>query len=120
MVTMKDLELELKKRGWEQYLDFTVAELRKGVSYKAVFKAIAEKDAEDFENSLEKPEKLYLPKSYMQGEFEVILGGKEKIEGFLEVNGKTNLTPKCHAGQSPYRSGRILGCKDNQGKFLNE
>ncbi len=113
MVTVKDLELEFKKRGWEHYLDFAVEKIKKGETFKDVFKIIADKDAEDFVKNLENPEKLYLPKSYMQGEAEVILSGKEKKEGFMEIKDKANIIPKGHTGQSPYKRGNILACKNN-------
>jgi len=111
--THKDLEIEFKKRGWEQYLDFAVSELEKDRDMKDVLKNIAEMDAEDFIKNLQKPQKLYLPESYKQGESEVILGGKEKMEGYLEVKGKTKIIPKCHPKQSPYRRGNLLACTDD-------
>lgn len=109
-ITRKDLEIELKKRGGEQYLDLTVSELKKGKNIKELLKYIAEMDAEDFIRNLQKPQKLYLPESYKQGEVEIILGGKEKKEGYLEVKGKAKIIPKCHQNQSPYQKGSILAC----------
>lgn len=112
-ITRKCLEIELKKRGWEQYLDLTVSELKKGKNIKEVLKYIAEMDAEDFIRNLQKSQKLYLPESYRQGESEIILGGKDKMEGYLEVKGKAKIIPKCHPKQSPYRRGNILACTDD-------
>ncbi|TKJ24591.1 MAG: hypothetical protein CEE42_10190 [Promethearchaeota archaeon Loki_b31] len=112
-VSLKGLELELKKRGWEQHRDFAVSELKKGRNIKEVLKNIAEMDAEDFIKNLQNPQKLYLPESYKQGESEIILGVKEKIEGYLDVKGKAKIIPKCHRNQNPYRRGNILACTDD-------
>ncbi|MFX1504265.1 MAG: hypothetical protein ACFFDH_25115 [Promethearchaeota archaeon] len=112
-ITRKNLEIELKKRGWEQYFDFAVDELKKGTTLKAVFKAIADKDLDVFIENLEHPKKLYLPESYKQGEAKIILGGKEKKEGYLEVKGKMEIVPKCHQNQIPYRKGNIIACTDD-------
>ena len=112
-ITRNYLEIELKKRGWEQYLDFAVSELEKGKDVKEVLKSIAEMDAEDFIKNLQKPQKLYLPESYKQGESEIKLGGKEKMEGYLEVKGKAKIIPKCRPKQSPYQRGNLLACTDD-------
>jgi hypothetical protein len=112
-ITRKDLEIGLKKRGWEQYRDFAVSELKKGRNIREVLKHIAGMDAEDFIKNLQNPKKLYLPESYKQGELEIALGGKEKMEGYLEVKGKVKITPKCHEDQSPYQRGNILACTDD-------
>lgn len=109
-INQKSLLIELKKRGWEQHLNFAVEELRNGTTLRDVFKAIAVKDAEVFIENLKNPEKIYLPKSFMQGETEIKLNGKEKIEGHIEIKGDTKIIPKCHTGQNPYRKGNILGC----------
>jgi len=116
MITKNDLELELKKRGWEQYLDFAISELNRGVPIKDVFRAITEKDLIEFEKNLNNPEKMYLPKSYLVGETEIILGGKEKIEGHMEVRGNAKIIPNCNANQSPYRRKNIIWCGDDPQK----
>jgi len=110
----KDLEIELKKRGQEQYLDFVVLELNLGRDIRDVLKAIAEMDAVDFIRSLQNPQTLYLPERYKLGESEIIISGKEKIEGYLEVNGEAEIIPKCHQNQNPYKRGRILACTDEK------
>ena len=112
-INFKILEIELKKRGWEQHLDFAVSELKKRRHIKEVLKHIAEMDVEDFIKNLQTPQKLYLPESYKQGESEILLSGKEKMGGYLEVKGKVKIIPKCHPKQSPYRKGNILACTDD-------
>ena len=112
-ITRKSLENELKKRGWEQHLDFAFSELENGRNIKDILKKIVEMDAEDFIRNLQNPQKLYLPESYKQNELEITLGGKEKMEGYLEVKGKVKITPKCHENQSPYQRGNILACTDD-------
>lgn len=112
-INHKDLEIELKKRGWEQYLDFAVSELEKSKNIREILKNIAEMDTEEFIKNLQEPQKLYLPESYRQGESEIILETKDKMEGYLEVNGKAKIIPKCHPKQNPYRRGNILACTDD-------
>lgn len=112
-INRKNLEIELKKRSWEQHLDFAVSELENGRNIKNLLRIIAELDAEDFIKNLQTSQKLYLPKSYRQGESEIILGGKEKMEGYLEVKGNVKITPKCHEDQSPYQRGNRLACTDD-------
>lgn len=109
-INQKSLLIELKKRGWEQYLTFAVEEIKNGITIRDLFKAIADKDADDFIENLTNPKKIYLPKSFIQGETEIRLNGKEKIEGYIEVKGDIKITPKCHTGQRPYRKNNILGC----------
>lgn len=111
-----DLEIELKNRGWEHYLDFAVSELEKGRSIRDVLKHIAEMDIEEFINNLQNPLKLYLPESFKQGELEIIIGGKEKKEGYLNIKGKAKIIPKCPPNLSPYRKGTKLACTDIPGE----
>lgn len=54
-----------------------------------------------------------MPESYKQGELEIILGGKEKMEGYLEVKWKAKIILKCHQNQSPYHKGSKLACIDD-------
>ena len=119
-ISPNDLEIELKKRSWENYFDFIVSELEKGRNLREVLKKIAVIDVEEFINNLQNPLKLYLPESYKQGESEIILGGKEKKEGYLEVKGKTKIIPKCPPNLRPYRKGAKLACTDIPGKKKNE
>ncbi|TKJ21033.1 MAG: hypothetical protein CEE43_11230 [Promethearchaeota archaeon Loki_b32] len=109
-ISRKKLVVELKKRGWEQYLTFAVEEIKNGTTLRDVFKAIANKDEEVFIEDLTNPKKIYLPKSFIQGETEIKLNSKEKIEGYIEVKGDIKITPKCYTGQRPYRKNNILGC----------
>ncbi len=57
-ITHKDFEIELKKRGWEQYRDFLFSELEKGRNLRDILKDIGTMDREDFIDNLKKPVKL--------------------------------------------------------------
>ena len=110
MVTKKNLERELKKRGWGNHLDFAVSEFQKGKTSKEVFRAVADKDANDFVENLENPQEMYLPESYLHNESEVVIAGKEKKKGYIKVRGNVKITPKCQAGLIPHKDGDRLGC----------
>ena len=56
----------------------------------------------------------------MQGESEIVLGRKEKIEGYLDIKGKTKITPNCGPDQRPYREGSKIACIDNLGEKEDE
>lgn len=115
-ISPNNLEIELKKRSWEHYLDFTVSELEKGRNIREVLIQIAEMDVEEFINNLQNPLKLYLPESYKHGESEIILGGKEKKEGYLEVKGKTKIVLKCPPNLRPYRKEAKIACTNISGE----
>ncbi|MFW9879954.1 MAG: hypothetical protein ACFFG0_43325 [Candidatus Thorarchaeota archaeon] len=57
-INQKSLLIELKKRGWEQYFNFAVEEIKNTSTLRDVFKAIADKDAEDFIENLKNPKKI--------------------------------------------------------------
>ena len=113
MISKEILEIELKKRGWEQYLDFAVAELNRGVPPKNLYYKIAEKDVIEFEKNLTNPQKRYLPISILNEETEFIFNAKEKIEGEVEVRGNAKITPNCHVNQHPIKDKNKVSCVDN-------